>query len=770
MRCHSFKYCLFFLTLFLSTTIYPQGLPPGWDFVDTPTTHIISIKITVNPNINGYLLQPGDYIGTFYLDNGGQIKCGGAIVWTGNQNTGIIAYGDDSFTTPKDGFSSGELIHWKAYSWSVQKEYDAEVTCDTGLPSTCTNFVPSGLAGLATFDATGFFLTAGADPVGICLGDVVQLLATPSGGSGSYSYSWTSVPSGFFSNLPNPQVSPLISTQYVVTVSDGIESLMLSVSVSVTNPPSVSCGDDQTVCEDQNVAVNGIVTNGNNSAWTTTGDGSFLDPASLVTQYFPGINDILSGSVVLLLTTQPTAPCIESVSDQITVVFQYQPMVNAGTDQDICENDVVMLLPSISYSSSILWETNGDGVFDNPVIPETNYTPGSNDVLSGTVTLTITGSPLVPCELAVSDYLIVLIQLLPEAAAGNDSTICQDGFAQLSGTALNYSSIEWTTSGDGSFNNSAFLTSNYYPGTSDVALGNVLVSLNVLPISPCETTANDNLIVYIVKLPLVSAGTDATICEGTNHQLSASVTNFDELLWTTTGDGTFEDENSAITFYYPGLLDILTGSVQLTIIVLPEFPCTLISQDDVDLSFQPPPSADAGEDAIIHSDENYQLSGLAVNQSYVYWITSGDGIFTNPFIIDPIYTPGNVDIANGGVILTLTAIPVAPCLVQDEDNMELTIDTITSVNNVNTNSALLFYPIPANDELKIVVPECIQGDFDLRMMNCSGFIVYEAKEKFGNINSQPIISVNTKELKNGLYFLELNGRLKSFVQKIVIQH
>ncbi|NCC74577.1 MAG: hypothetical protein EOM06_14445, partial [Sphingobacteriia bacterium] len=64
--------CLFFLK-----GAFTQGLPPGWDYVPTPVTHIISIPLSSNPNINGYPLQPGDYIGVFYVNDSGGLSCGG---------------------------------------------------------------------------------------------------------------------------------------------------------------------------------------------------------------------------------------------------------------------------------------------------------------------------------------------------------------------------------------------------------------------------------------------------------------------------------------------------------------------------------------------------------------------------------------------------------------------------------------------------------------------------------------------------------------------
>ncbi len=116
----------------------------------------------------------------------------------------------------KDGFSNNELINYKVYSWSVQRSYDAIVTCNNSLPSTCLNFIANGLSGLETLNSSGFYLVIEASSEDVCQGESVQLNAIPSGGSGNYSYSWTSAPEGFTSNIPNPSVTPQVTTILVV--------------------------------------------------------------------------------------------------------------------------------------------------------------------------------------------------------------------------------------------------------------------------------------------------------------------------------------------------------------------------------------------------------------------------------------------------------------------------------------------------------------------------------------------------------------------------
>ena len=60
-----------------------------------------------------------------------------------------------------------------------------------------------------------------ATPSTLCAGGSTQLSAGASGGSGSYTYSWSSNPAGFTSALANPTVTPAVNTTYTVVVNDG---------------------------------------------------------------------------------------------------------------------------------------------------------------------------------------------------------------------------------------------------------------------------------------------------------------------------------------------------------------------------------------------------------------------------------------------------------------------------------------------------------------------------------------------------------------------
>lgn len=104
--------------------------------------------------------------------------------------------------------------------------YQVQVTGANGCPSPLSEpfeyiaIIP--LSGLIT-----------ASDSAICIGEVLQLQVEGLNGSGNYSYSWTSVPAGFSSQLSNPFVNPEETTLYTVEIADGLTTVVLSLEIVV---------------------------------------------------------------------------------------------------------------------------------------------------------------------------------------------------------------------------------------------------------------------------------------------------------------------------------------------------------------------------------------------------------------------------------------------------------------------------------------------------------------------------------------------------------
>ena len=144
--------------------------PTGWEFTQTATSHLISIKTSIS--ITGTPLSAGDFVGVFYLDNNSVLKCGGATIWDGTHNKVVVAFGDDATTTPlKEGFANAENFTWKVFFTALSLEADATVTYDQNLPNKDGKFADLGLSALTSITTnTGVWtVVAEATTDNICL-------------------------------------------------------------------------------------------------------------------------------------------------------------------------------------------------------------------------------------------------------------------------------------------------------------------------------------------------------------------------------------------------------------------------------------------------------------------------------------------------------------------------------------------------------------------------------------------------------------------------
>lgn len=139
------------------------------------------------------------------------------------ESTVLQASGADSFL-----WSTGETTSAILVSPSQTATYTVQVSDQNGCSS-------SDLVTVVVITSLPLEGSLAASDSAICVGEVVQLLAQGINGTGSYAYSWTSVPSGFVSNLSNPFVNPEETTLYTLEISDGSDTLTFQVEILV-NP------------------------------------------------------------------------------------------------------------------------------------------------------------------------------------------------------------------------------------------------------------------------------------------------------------------------------------------------------------------------------------------------------------------------------------------------------------------------------------------------------------------------------------------------------
>ena len=417
-------------------------------------------------------------------------------------------------------------------------------------------------------------VNAGPD-VAVCLGQSVTL-----SGSGAATYSW----SGGIQN--GVAFTPAATTTYTVTGTSAAGCINTDqVTVTVNPLPNISAGPDTEACIGETVTLSGI--GGVNYTWNlgVTDGVAFVPP----------------GSTVYTVTGTDANGCINT--DQISVTVNPLPVINAGPDQTVCVGTSVTLTASggVAYS------------WDNGVSNGVPFTPAV-----GTITYTVTGTDLEGCE--NTDQVIVTVNPLPIVNAGSDQTVCAGSTVTLSGSGA--STYTWS----GGITNGTPFT----PG-----VGTTSYTVTGTDANGCVNT--DAVNINVNPLPLVSAGSDVTICEGESVTLSGS--NGNTFSWSGGVVNGAPFTPSAGTYNYTVTGTDANGCV---------------NTDQVIVVVNPIPNVFAGNDVAVCDGDNVTLTGSGA-ATYSWTGNINNGVAFVPSL--------------GATTYTVTGTSAAGCINTDQVNV-----------------------------------------------------------------------------------------------------
>ncbi|MCB2221348.1 MAG: T9SS type A sorting domain-containing protein [Bacteroidetes bacterium] len=176
------------------------------------------------------------------------------------------------------------------------------------------------------------------------------------------------------------------------------------------------------------------------------------------------------------------------------------------------------------------------------------------------------------------DFIIMPPPPVTTAYAGPDAVSCGTDAFETQGGATLYNIVNWMSSGSGTFENQQSLEAVYHPSTQDVENGSVMLSLTAYYTG--GTQIEDEMELTINQPPVAFAGEDHTVNPGNSYTISdASAENYTSVLWTTSGDGTFDDASLVNPSYTPGTNDITAGEVGLTMMAIGNLPCGEVEDD-----------------------------------------------------------------------------------------------------------------------------------------------------------------------------------------------
>ncbi|PCH91273.1 MAG: hypothetical protein COB85_09315, partial [Bacteroidetes bacterium] len=525
-------------------------------------------------------------------------------------------------------------------------------------------------------------VSAGNDTV-ICEGFSYTLDGTVGGSAATVT--WMTTGSGTFDNVA------LLSATYSPSAAD-ISAGIVTLGITTDDPtgPCLSVSDsmviiidpavivnanvNDTLCQGSSYTLSGVIGGSALSAyWVTSGTGTFDDTTLLAAIYTPSQADDTSGAVTLTLTTNnPAGPC-NAISDPMVLTINPIPTVDAGPVDTLCEGNSYVLSGVMGGSTSgITWTTTTGGVFDNATLLNASYTPSVLDITAGTVILFIASNDpdgSGPC-IIVTDSVQLGINPTAIVNAGPDDTICATSSYLIPATIGGATStIVWTSSGTGSFDDAALVTATYTPSAADTVFGSVVLTItsdDPDAAGPC-TAVIDVMVLNITKEIKVVAGADLTICANNpSISLGGSVSNGSTTgVWSTSGSGAFAPSNNDLNAVYTASdADTAASGVTLYLTSSNNGPCIPVV-DSLTITIDPGIYVNAGpDDTVCVNNATVSLSGSVWGGTTTtgVWTTSGTGSFDDSSLFNAIYSPSVADTLAGSVVLTLTSTNNVLCI------------------------------------------------------------------------------------------------------------
>ena len=504
-----------------------------------------------------------------------------------------------------------------------------------------------------------------------------------------------------------------------------------------------TAGNDVTVCEGNDAQIIGYAIHHDNLQWTTSGDGTFDDATIAMPIYTPGTQDIENGQATLTITINGGG---ETITDEMTVNIIQSVSINSPVGVTMCavsEPQPVWVEVEGDYND-LTWSTNGDGVFENPHEPTTNYIPGPQDIDAMMVELNVTATSEA-CSSA--ETMTLTFSEPPQLALAAESIeICENDPASinftLSGTNI-YPPVDLffgvTLNGEEHIFEEA--------GNHSIDLGNLepgehVFNINSVRNNFCQVDYEDGertVTVTVNAAPTMTIGdVPASICEGETIDVEFNFTGMAPFTVEATGMEGFTAESDNYTLSLTP-----ANSINATLTKVTDANgCETALEQAINLvvnpmAAQPEISGDAELDVRLSPTTTYTVS----NDVEV------------GFSIEP-EEAGTLVPANDGksVVVTwsetykgdavLTATPVSECN-NGEGTLNILVKNSTDVNEFAVKANL--YPNPTNGNVTIEA----EGMQRLTVVNELGQVVYDAEV------SNDTETLNMSQFGVGVYMIRI---------------
>ncbi len=347
---------------------------------------------------------------------------------------------------------------------------------------------------------------------------------------------------GTGSNTKYPSIKFNSFKTYKVTVihKNSCGSVTNSQLITFTEAPVPTITVNPSTCYNTPFNLTGAITNSTNTTfiWSSTGGGTFSDPASLTTIYTPTAAENAAGTAIITLLVNTGIPG-DCAQVRVTATVAIFPN-NTGTDavQSICTGNTTAYNPVSSVAgSTFTWTAaNADGF-------ATGYSPTGSGPINETITNTnatanaivvYTITPLANGCSGVPFTFTVTVTPRPIATATPARPVICSSQATAITLVSNLSNTQYTwtsvaTNGvTGNTGNVSPTTPAAVTAINDVLINNGTtqgsVTYTITPVSStgCPGTPVTVTILVDPAITVANAGPDESICDLTSYTLKGT--------------------------------------------------------------------------------------------------------------------------------------------------------------------------------------------------------------------------------------------------------
>ncbi|MCK9618593.1 MAG: C25 family cysteine peptidase [Lentimicrobiaceae bacterium] len=363
------------------------------------------------------------------------------------------------------------------------------------------------------------------------------------------------------------------------------------------------------------------------------------------------------------------------------------------------------------------------------------------------------------------DYIELPAPISATAYAGTDASICRGDNYNCNGTATNYTSVSWTTSGTGTFSSVTILNPVYTPSQADIDAGSVTL---ILTIQGSTGTFSDGMLLTIKAIPEITMTETGSVCESESYTISGtSVINYSSLDWITSGTGTFNNATLLNPVYTPSSADIENGQVTLTLQAF-NAPCEPMSGNML-LTFDYLPATPAMPDGPGQVDLAYTITSVytidaVANANSYSWRLAPENAGTIASATTEAEVTWNTDFT-GDVVLTVEGInDCGSGIASGEKNIYVDNTTGTGENTGLEN--LKVYPNPSDGNFYLQMNTASNTKTYVRIYNVYGVQIYN---DVITANGSSLYRVNLNSAVNGIYLVEAESNGERTTGRFIIK-